>query len=334
MQALIQTDSKVLAPAVVDGSVSQWGRSGAVDRVIEEAVDSGRIVGAVVIAARDGEVIYQRAAGHSDREARRSMRETDVFRLASMTKAVIAVAALALVDRGELLLDDRVTRWLPTFRPKLIDHSEPLITVRHLLTHTAGFNYGFLEPADGPYHRLGVSDGLDAGGISLEENLRRIAAAPLLFKPGTNWHYSISMDVLGAVLEKVTGSTLPELIREIVTEPLKLRSVKFLASPGALLVTPYGDGAAQPVAMGESFKLSFFGNDINYSPARVFDPHAFASGGAGMIGTAQDYLRFLEAIRTGGGGVLRPQTAAAMTRNPSVILHRVLDLVGAWACRC
>ncbi|HEY2677619.1 MAG TPA: serine hydrolase domain-containing protein, partial [Steroidobacteraceae bacterium] len=315
MESLNHNESKAPARAITDGALARWERTDAVDQVIDETVDSGRIVGTVVMAARHGEVIYQHAAGYADRETKRPMRENEVFRLASMTKAIVAVAALALVDHGQLGLDDPVTRSLPSFRPKLADGREPLITIRHLLTHTAGLNYGFLESADGPYHRLAVSDGLDNSGISLEENLRRIAAAPLLFEPGSNWHYSIAIDVLGAVLEKVTGSTLPQLIRNIVTGPLNLSSLKFLAPAAASLATPYGDGAVQPIAMSEFFKLSFFGNDIQYSPGRVLDPRAFPSGGTGMVGTAHDYLRFIEAIRTGGAGVVRPETAATMTSN-------------------
>ena len=153
----------------------RWNRAGALDAVILEAVSSGHIVGATVIAAKDGEIVYRRAAGFADRETRRPMTENEVCRLASMTKPIVCVTALALIDGGRLGLEDPVTQWLPEFRPKLPNGREPVITVRHLLTHTAGLTYGFLEAEDGPYHRLGVSDGLDHSGLSLEENLRRIA---------------------------------------------------------------------------------------------------------------------------------------------------------------
>ncbi|MGB6308359.1 MAG: serine hydrolase domain-containing protein [Steroidobacteraceae bacterium] len=295
--------------------LEQQNPASPLNEVIDAAIGSRRIVGTVVIAARRGEIFYQRAAGLADRESRRAMREVEVFRLASMTKAIVAVAALSLVDRGQWRLDDPVTRWLPDFRPRLADGREPAITLRHLLTHTAGLNYGFLEAADGPYHRLGVSDGLDASALTLEENLRRLAAAPLLFEPGSNWHYSLAMDVLGAAIEQVTHSNLPEVIRNTVTGPLGMAAVEFTARSGTLLATPYGDATPEPVRMTEPFQLPFWGNAIDYSPARAFDSKAFSSGGTGMIGTAGDYLKFLEAIRTGGAGVLRPETAAAMTRN-------------------
>ncbi|MPQ70501.1 serine hydrolase domain-containing protein [Pseudomonas gingeri] len=310
--ALASPLSKALAAAT---GQSAWNRAEAMDEVIFNAVSRGQIVGATVIAAKDGEVVYRRAAGFADRETRRPMKEDEVCRLASMTKPIVCVTALALIDQGKLTLDDPLTRWLPDFRPKLADGREPVITVRHLLTHTAGLSYGFLETPDGAYHRLGVSDGLDASGLTLEENLRRIASAPLLFEPGTGWHYSVAIDVLGAVIEQVTGMTLPEAVGKIVTTPLGASSLKFVASPGTVLATPYGDASPRPKRMSDPFSLRFGPGAIAYAPARAFDSDAFPSGGVGMVGTARDYLRFVEAIRTGGAGIIRPDTMAVMTRN-------------------
>lgn len=302
-------------PDRLPAASARWGRADALDRVIDDAIEGRRIVGAVIVAARNGEIVYRHAAGYADREAGRPIREDEVFRLASMTKAIVCVAALALMDHGHLDLEDPVTRWLPDFRPKLADGREPVITIRHLMTHTAGLTYGFLSPPDAPYHRLGISDGLDASGLTLAENLRRIAAAPLLFEPGSSWHYSIAIDVLGAVIERVTGSTLPEAVSRIVTGPLGMTSTSFAVPAGAVLATPYGDSTPEPVRMTDPFHLPFGPGEIVYSPARAFDPGAFPSGGVGMVGTARDYLRFVEAIRTGGVGIIRPETAAAMTRN-------------------
>lgn len=292
-----------------------WSRAAALDPVIDAAVGSGRIVGTTVIAAQHGEIVYRRAAGFADREARRPMSEGEVFRLASMTKPLVCVTALALVDRGQLHLDDPVVRWLPDFRPQLPDGRAPVITLRHLLTHTAGLSYGFLEPHDGPYHRLGVSDGLDNSGLTLAANVQRIAAAPLLFEPGTAWHYSVAIDVLGAVIERVTGMTLPEAVRQVVTDPLGMSSVRFAVPAGTVLATPYGDASPHPVRMSDPFSLPFGPSAIVYAPSRAFDASAFPSGGVGAVGTADDYLRFAEAMRTGGAAILKPETLAAMTSN-------------------
>ena len=107
----------------------------------------------------------------------------------------------ALLKQGVLHLDAPIAKWLPNFTPPLPDGGKSDITVRQLLSRTAGLDYSFSEKADGPYHKAGVSDGLDDSGLSLTENLRRIASIPLLYKPGTSWRYSVAMDVLGGVIE-------------------------------------------------------------------------------------------------------------------------------------
>lgn len=286
-----------------------------VDVVIDRAVKEEKIVGVTMLVAQDGKIVYRRAAGFNDREARKTLRETDVFRLASMTKLIISVAALALVDEGKLGLDDAVTKYLPDFRPKLTDGRESLITVRHLLTHTAGLHTVDQEKPDGAYHRLKVSDGMNNIGITLEENLRRIAAAPLLFEPGTSWNYSVATDVLGAVVAKAGGASLPEVVSRKVTAPLKMKDTDFLAREPARLVTPYGDGNPRPVRMTEPFALPFGNSQIVYSPRRATDATAFPSGGAGMVGTIDDYFRLLEVLRKGGAPVLKPETARLISEN-------------------
>ncbi len=155
------------------------------NQVIDRALSENRIIGTAILAARDGNVVFSRAAGLADRASGRPVRGDTVFRLASMTKPIVSAATRVLVERGKIQLDDPVTRWLPNFRPALPDGRQPTITVRHLLTHTAGLNYGFKEAANGPYHRAHVSDGLDQPGLSIDENLRRLASVPLLHPPGT-----------------------------------------------------------------------------------------------------------------------------------------------------
>jgi CubicO group peptidase (beta-lactamase class C family) len=285
------------------------------DAVLERAIAEQRVVGAVVLVARDGTVVYRRAIGSADREAGTPVREDTIFRLASMSKPIVSAAALALVDQGRLGLDVPVTRWIPDFRPRLADGSEPVITVRHLLTHTAGLNYSFLEPPDGPYHRAGVSDGIDRSVPSIAENLRRIASAPLLFPPGTQWHYSLATDVLGEVVARAGEAPLPEVVRQLVTGPLGMADTGFTPVDRARLAVPYADASPQPLRMPDPHNQPFGPSAIAYSPGRVLDSTIYPSAGAGMVGTAADYLRFLEALRGGGAPILRPMTAQAMTTN-------------------
>jgi hypothetical protein len=149
------------------------------DQVIDRALAEKRIVGTVVLVSRNGELIYKQAAGFADREAGISTHEDTIFRLSSLTKPIVSATALAMIERGQLNLDDGVTRWIPEFQPALPDGTGPELTIRQLLNHTAGLGYGFLEPEDGPYHQAGVSDGLDQPGLSMQENLKRIGGQPL-----------------------------------------------------------------------------------------------------------------------------------------------------------
>ncbi|PTL81654.1 serine hydrolase [Vitiosangium sp. GDMCC 1.1324] len=283
------------------------------DEVIHRALTEKRIVGTVVLVARDGRVVYQRAAGSADREAGRPMRENELFRLASITKVIVSAAALALVEQHQLQLEDPVTRWLPDFRPKLEDGREPVITVRHLMTHTAGLTYRFREPAHGPYHRARISEGLDQPGLSMEEHLRRIVSVPLSYVPGTSWGYSVATDVLGAVIARAGGASLPEVVERLVTRPLGMSDTAFSVKDVARLATPYADGHPEPVRMGESHTLATRASTVTFVPGRVFDPRSFPSGGGGMVGSAGDILKFLETLRMGGAPVLGASTVEQLT---------------------
>lgn len=292
--------------------------SARLDRVIETAVAEQRIVGTVVLVARNGDVVYHRAAGYADREAQRPMREDAVFRLASITKPIVAIAAMRLVERGRLHLDDSVTAWLPWFEPRLADGRAPAIAIRHLLAHTAGLSYTFEEPANSIYHRLGISDGLDESRLTLEENLRRLAAAPLRDVPGAHWHYSLAYDVLGAVVARANGTTLQQAVRDLVTAPLGMRDTAFLAADPARLAAPYADGRPRPVRMSEGMQVTLppaIGYAVRFAPSRAMDPKAYPSGGAGMVGAAADVLRLLEAIRSEGRPLLDEATFAQMSAN-------------------
>lgn len=275
------------------------------------------IVGAVVLVARDGEIVYERAAGFADREAGKPVERDTLFRLASLTKLVVSCAAMALVDKGALSLDDPVTRWIPDFRPALEDGRVPIIRVRHLLNHTAGLAYRMSEPEDGPYHRAGVSEGMDEPGLSIEENLRRIASAPLLFEPGSAWAYSVAHDVLGEVLARASAEPLPQLVRRVALDPLGMASTAFHVVDPARLAVPYADAKPRPIRMSGALHVVPFleAMRIRFSPARAFDARSYPSGGTGLIGTAGDFLKLLEALRAGGAPILHSQSVTTITCN-------------------
>ncbi|MDQ7728500.1 serine hydrolase domain-containing protein [Halomonas sp. SpR8] len=285
------------------------------DGVINRAIAENRIVGTVVLVAQNGEIVYRRAAGQFDREARTPMYEDAVFRLASITKPIVSATLMRLVEEDKLTLDDPVTKWLPAFRPQLDDGSRPVITLRQLLTHTSGLSYRFVEPLDSDYHRLNISDGLDQPGLSLDENLRRLAQAPLVFAPGGGWRYSLGLDVLGAVIAEASGKTLPQAVQEAVLDPLQLADTAFVPSDTSRLATPYADGESEPVRMTDNMAVPIWNSVAHFAPSRATNADSYPSGGAGMVGTAADVLRFLEVIRRGGEPILAPDTVSAMMQD-------------------
>ena len=287
-----------------------------VDAVIDAAVAEKRVVGAVVLIAYDGKVVHRRAAGLSNREARTPMSAERIFRLSSLTKPILSAAAMALVEKGKLGLDETLTKWLPDFRPRLADGRAPVITLRQLLTHTSGLGYGFAEGPEGPYHQAQISDGLDESTVSLEKNLRRLASVPLLFEPGTAWNYSLGVDVAGAALERAADAPLADVVSQRVTAPLGMSDTAFYCREPARLAIPYVNDRSEPVLMSDPAVVTLLpGTNIRYSPSRALNSHAFPSGGCGMVGTADDFMRFLEALRKGGAPLLERRTVQTMMSN-------------------
>ncbi|MDR6872979.1 CubicO group peptidase (beta-lactamase class C family) [Bosea sp. BE125] len=274
--------------------------SNALDAAIDDALSEGRIAGGVVLVAENGEIVYERAAGHADRETGRQMQIETPFRFASVTKAFTTMAILKLIEAGRLSPEDRVTTYLPGFAPRLGDGSIADIRIGHLMAHTAGLDYRSQQPADGPYARAGVSDGLDESRGLLEANLARIASVPLERIPGEGWRYSVATDVLGGVIEAVTGMGLDEAIRTLVSKPLRLSAA--FHWPDEDLAVPYRDGKPAPVRMTVGVEVPqpySEGPGVRFDPERIRDATAWPSGGAGMAGRARDVLALLEAYRTG-----------------------------------
>lgn len=271
-----------------------------IDAVIEAAL-GGRIVGCVVLVNQGGERIYQRAAGLADREAGVPVELNTIFRLASVTKPIVAVTTLKMLDKGLLSLDDKVSDYLPFFTPTHANGRKHAITIRQLLTHTSGLTYD--RPAD-------VSSGSDPRDlITLQENLQRYARHPLAFEPGSAWKYGMSIDVLGGVLEVIgKGARLAEVISLHLTGPLAMKETRFNVTDRTRLAVPYADGKPEPLRMAEPQPIKEDDGSVSYfSPARIFRPTAPQSGGSGMAGTAGDLMIMLEAL---AGDFLKPETRA------------------------
>ncbi len=304
-----------------------------IDTLLQQAVERKQVAGAVALLARDGKLGYLRAKGFQDVEAGKEMTADTLFRIASMTKPVTSVAVMILVDDGRLKVKDPVSKYLPEFKTpkvllqgsggdrKLVPASRE-ITIHDLLTHTSGLTYRFMsqEPFDAIYHKAEICDGLTRPTFTLAENVRRLAALPLLHQPGSAFQYSLSTDVLGRLVEVISGQDLEAFMRSRIFAPLGMNDTYFdlPAEKTGRLAVVYEPGPDQhihrigedPVQKGELIYCVT-------SPYR--GQRGYCSGGAGLTSSAGDYARFLQMLLNGGQWngtrILKPETVREMTSN-------------------
>jgi CubicO group peptidase (beta-lactamase class C family) len=282
----------------------------------------------VALVLRDGEPVYERAVGWADREAGRPMTVDAIFRIASQTKALTSVAAMSLVEEGRLALGDPVSRYIPAYaRTTVVDGDSVVparrpITVRDLLTHTAGISYGTDAPVAARYAARGLGPAAGWGWYTADKaeptcaTAEQLAALPFVAQPGERWVYGYNTDVLGCVVERAAGRPLDRVFAERITGPLGMSDTHFFLPPAdrgrlAAVYAAPAEGAAGPPPRAPGGPKGQ--GDYVEGPRRSF------SGGAGLLSTARDYARFLEMLRRGGASgaarVLAPSTVALMTTN-------------------
>jgi CubicO group peptidase (beta-lactamase class C family) len=302
-------------PAALGFDASRLAR---IDDHFRRYVDDGRLAGWQVVVTRRGHVVHASEVGRRDDEAGLPVEPDTRWRIFSMSKPITSVAALILWERGELELTDPVSRWLPAFAeprvyvrgsaaaPGTMPSPEP-IRVWHLLTHTAGLTYGFhhAHPVDEMYRAAGfewgVPDGLDLAGC-----VDAWARMPLVHTPGTEWNYSHATDVLGRLVEVVSGKSLDVFLDEEIFRPLGMTATGFASddpSRTAALYAKAPDGSRVLSPAGDVF----------------LRPATWLSGGGGLVSTAADYHRFTQMLLRGGeldgARVLGSRTVAYMGRN-------------------
>ena len=313
-------------------------RNARLDQTLRGLVEGRSTPGVVALILQNGQPVYSRSVGVREVGGTALIGESDMFRLASMTKAVTSVAAMILIEQGQIGLDDPVSRFLPEFaklRVRGSDGTESPAsrppTIRELLTHTAGFSYNFINNPRlvDAYREARVTDGLDQPEVTTAEAMRRLASVPLGYQPGTGWEYSLATDVLGAVIEKVTGDTLGAFVTERIAKPLRIQSFVFNAPESvrsrfvqvtrpAQVTGALGTGYV-PVTEPEAVPFPATKGTANLDPNRAFSLTAYNSGGAGMSGTVGDYARFLQMLLNDGEldgvRVLRADTVRQMKQN-------------------
>lgn len=294
--------------------------------VMQAAVDSGRIAGAAVLVLRHGQVVYQRAFGWADREARRPMRNDALFRIASQTKAITTVAVMMLVEEGRVRLGDPVAKWLPGLGSVKVATATdtglalvPLkraITIRDLLTHSAGISYGTDSLVRAQYAAEGLGPNAGYGWYTADKtepicvSMDRLGRLPVVAQPGERFVYGYNTDILGCVVERVSGMSLADFFARRIFAPLGMRDSWFFppAAAAARLTVVYTRTDSGLVRAGPGPK-----GQGDY----IEGPRVSYSGGAGLVSTARDYARLLQMLANGGrldgARILGPRTVQLMT---------------------
>jgi CubicO group peptidase (beta-lactamase class C family) len=314
----LRTVRVTATPESVGFSNERFGR---IRTWVQGYIDEGKLPGAITMISRHGEIVFLECVGKSDLESDLEMQPDTIFRIYSMTKPIVSVGLMILCESGLLKLDDPLSDFLPMFRDMEVYRSgrddlirtEPAqseISIRHLLTHTSGFCYGVFDDTllASLYRSRQVEFYPDDG--PLETVVKRLSGLPLLFHPGSRWNYGVSTDVLGHVIEVVSGQPLDVFLTKQVFEPLGMSDTVFHLSGRNL-----GRFSALYQATSENLmRLADPRKGSVYS-----DKVTTLSGGAGLLSTASDYFQFTEMIRRGGQGpegpLLQPETIVDMTRN-------------------
>ena len=292
------------APAIAAAAPESVGMSAArlarLTAAFKKEIDDKKVPGAVMLIARKGKLVYASALGVRDPKGADPMRTDTIFRIYSMTKPMVSVAAMILVEDGALQLTDPVSKWLPAFKDMKVSTSggdvavQRAMTVHDLLRHTAGLAYGELTQnaavkdalAQAGLFKPGVID-FDIRDMTGAEQVERLARIPLLYQPGTTWEYSLASDALGRVVEAASRTRLGDFLSERVYKPLRMTDTAFWVAAAKLgrVAEPF---EKDPIA-GTAIKLI----DVSKQPGND-------SGGAGGLATAGDYLRFAQMLANGG----------------------------------
>ncbi len=316
-----------MKPEAVGMSSARLAR---LDEVMQRRyVDGGHLPGMVTQVYRQGQLVHTAVCGKMDLERGAPMREDAIFRIYSMSKPITAVALMMLVEEGLIGLDDAVHSHIPAWKelgvyasgtPSLLAEAPPSymttpvrrpMKVIDLATHTSGLTYGFMmrTAVDAAYRRAKVTDRQTPGG--LPQMVEQLAQIPLDFSPGTAWNYSVSIDVLGYLVEKLAGVSFGEFLRSRLFEPLGMNDTAFWVPPHK---TERFTCCYQPEGQGRGLKLQDDGRRSTYA-----EPPRLESGGGGLVSTAYDYLRFCRMMLNGGAlegvQILSPKTVALFSLN-------------------
>lgn len=290
-----------------------------IDVAMNDWVQKGRVPGVVAMVVRHGKVVYFKSFGMKDIEAKKEMTNDAIFRIASMSKAITSVAVMTLYEEGAFLLTDPVSKFIPEFKNQKVVVKSPIsdsiflipvkseMTIRHLLNHTSGITYG--DGLQEPYYRkAGMTVGLTPTEGTIGEMIKKLGSLPLISQPGEEFHYGMSVDVLGYLVEVISKMPFDEFLRKRIFEPLNMQDTYFTIPQGkysrmAALYTTGSDGKLLPAT-----------GYVQYPKMQTY-----FSGGAGLVSTASDYSRFAQMMlnmgELDGHRILSRKTIELMTSN-------------------
>lgn len=303
-----------------------------IDDAINAEIAAGKIPGAVAIIVKDGRTVYHKSFGYADIASQTPMQNDAIFRIASMTKAVTTVGVMTLYEKGLFQLNDPVSKYIPAFaNPQVlvsagddgvVTETRPAtgeIKIIDLLTHSSGISYAFIDtPLQQVYKRNGVIDGLTEKDIKLATVMAKLAEQPLLFDPGSAWAYGLNTDLLGYLVEVISGKPLDQYFAEEIFVPLRMDDTYFYLphSKADRLVTLYADVDGLRVSVGD--ESSIYLDNPKYP---VEGAKAYFSGGAGLSSTASDYARLIEMLLNDGqldGARVLGRKSVELMRSPRI----------------
>ncbi len=303
-----------------------------IDARLNEWVEKGWMQGATALIIRNGKVVYHKAVGYNDLEAKVPLKKDDIFRIASQTKAITSVAIMILFEEGKLLLDDPVSKYIPAFRKQQVLASfneadtsfttvpaKTDITIRQLLTHTSGLGYAQIgsKEANAIYAKSNLTAGIGVVGDDLLSAMNRLAKLPLMHQPGERWTYGLNTDLLGCLVEVISGKTLDQFFKERIFEPLGMQDTYFTipAAKASRLVKLYRELPNGKLEKSPGNML----NGRSITPEYPLQASTYFSGGAGLSSTIGDYGIFLQMLLNGGlyngKRILSRRTVDMMTTN-------------------
>lgn len=310
--------AQVKHPALVNGTPDKNGFSAErlqkIDKLIQQYIDSNWISGAIALVAKDGNIVYHKAIGYDDKQNNKPLQKDAIWRIASQTKAITSVGVMMLYEDGKLLLDDAISKYIPAFRkPSVIakfdkkDSSYTTvpanreITIRDLLTHTSGISYAQIgsETANAIYYKAGVVGGIGLKGGLLKDNILKLASLPLMHQPGEKFTYGLNTDVLGYLIEVISGISLDQYFRKNIFEPLGMKDTYFYIpkeKQNRLAMLHSEDLSRHVINTPEVITL----NGTFYRDYPVLDGGSFYSGGGGLVSTAYDYAVFMQMLLNEG----------------------------------